>query len=96
MCALQLALVMAHMILQRSTSLNVLTNIFTLFLLNAGLTTLVSLNVSNSHVTNEGLQYLKPLKNLRSLTLESCRVTTSEIKNLQLVALPNLVSFRPE
>ncbi|XP_062078218.1 uncharacterized protein LOC133782829 isoform X4 [Humulus lupulus] len=62
----------------------------------SGLTTLLSLNMSNSCVTNAGLQYLKPLKNLRSLTLESCKVTASEIKILQCVALPNLINFRPE
>lgn len=62
----------------------------------SGLTELVSLNVSNSRVTNEGLQYLKPLKNLRSLSLESCKVTASEIRKLQATALPNLVSFRAE
>ncbi|CAI0542645.1 unnamed protein product [Linum tenue] len=37
-----------------------------------------------------------PLKNLHSLTLESCKVTASEIRKLQLTALPSLVSFRPE
>lgn len=63
---------------------------------NAGLTALVSLNVSNSHITNNGLQHLKPLKNLLSLSLESCKVTASEIRKLQSTALPNLVSFRPE
>uniref|UniRef100_A0A2C9UL19 Uncharacterized protein n=1 Tax=Manihot esculenta TaxID=3983 RepID=A0A2C9UL19_MANES len=62
----------------------------------SGLSELVSLNVSNSLITNEGLQYLKPLKNLRSLSLESCKVTASEIKKLQSTALPNLVTFRPE
>jgi hypothetical protein len=62
----------------------------------AGLTALMSLNVSNSRVSNSGLHHLKPLQNLRSLTLESCRVTAPEIKKLQLDALPNLVSVRPE
>ena len=62
----------------------------------AGLTELVSLNVSNSLITNEGLQHLKNLKNLRTLSLESCKVTASEIKKLQSTELPNLVSFRPE
>ncbi|KAK7837252.1 f-box/lrr-repeat protein 14, partial [Quercus suber] len=64
--------------------------------LASGLTALVSLNVSNSCITREGLQYLKPLKNLRSLSLESCKVTASDIKNLQSDALPNLIRFRPE
>ncbi|KAG6771359.1 hypothetical protein POTOM_022710 [Populus tomentosa] len=62
----------------------------------SGLTELVSLNVSNSLITNEGLCYLKPLKNLRALSLESCKVTASEIKKLQSTELPNLASFRPE
>lgn len=62
----------------------------------SGLTGLVSLNMSNSGVTNEGLQYLKPLKNLRSLSLEYCKVDAVEIKKLQLKALPNLVRFRPD
>lgn len=66
------------------------------FKLGAGLTGLVSLNVSNSRITNDGLQHLKPLKNLRSLTLESCKVTAPEIRKLQTSALPNLISFRPE
>lgn len=61
-----------------------------------GLTALVSLNVSNSRVSNSGLHHLKPLQNLRSLSLESCKVTAIEIKKLQLAALPNLVSVRPE
>nr|CAE02935.3 OSJNBa0014K14.7 [Oryza sativa Japonica Group] len=60
------------------------------------LTALVSLNVSNSRVSNSGLHHLKPLQNLRSLSLESCKVTAIEIKKLQLAALPNLVSVRPE
>ena len=60
---------------------------------NAGLTALVSLNVSNSHITNDGLPYLKPLKNLQLLSLESCKEISSEIKKLQSTALPNLVSF---
>ncbi|CAI0388764.1 unnamed protein product [Linum tenue] len=62
----------------------------------SGLEGLVSLNISNSLITNKGLQHLKPLKNLHSLTLESCKVTASEIRKLQVTALPNLVSFRPE
>lgn len=73
-----------------------LINVLCFFFEKTGLTSLVSLNVSNSRITNEGLQYLKPLKNLRSLTLESCKVTASEIKKLQSFALPNLVSIRPE
>ncbi|XP_031108758.1 toll-like receptor 13 isoform X3 [Ipomoea triloba] len=62
----------------------------------SGLTGLVSLNVSNSRITNDGLQHLRPLKSLRSLSLESCSVTAEELKKLQLSALPNLVKFRPE
>lgn len=62
----------------------------------SGLTALVSLNVSNSRVSNSGLHHLKPLQNLRSLSLESCRVTASEMDKLRLVALPNLISVRPE
>ncbi|CAN1289992.1 F-box/LRR-repeat protein 14 [Linum perenne] len=62
----------------------------------SGLEELVSLNVSNSLISNKGLQHLKPLKNLRSLTLESCKVTAAEIRKLQLTELPGLVSFRPE
>lgn len=62
---------------------------------NAGLTSLVSLNVSNSRITSDGLQHLKPLKNLRSLYLEYCGVTASEIKKLQATTLPNLVRYRP-
>lgn len=64
--------------------------------LHTGLTGLVSLNVSNSRITNAGLVHLKPLKNLRSLSLESCKVTATELKKIQLAALPNLVSVRPE
>lgn len=62
----------------------------------AGLTQLVSLNISNSRVTAAGLKHLKSLMNLKSLTLESCKVTASDIKKLQSDHLPNLVSFRPE
>ncbi|KAK9207640.1 hypothetical protein WN943_017930 [Citrus x changshan-huyou] len=54
------------------------------------LTGLVSLNVSNSQITSAGLRHLKPLKNLRSLTLESCKVTANDIKRLQSRDLPNL------
>ena len=61
-----------------------------------GLTDLVSLNVSSSRITAGGLNHLKPLKNLRSLTLESCKLNASDIKKLQASDLPNLVSFRPE
>lgn len=60
------------------------------------MTALRSLNVSNSRITNEGLRYLKPLKNLRTLTLESCKVTAAEIKKIHSADLPNLISFRPE
>lgn len=63
---------------------------------NAGLTLLVSLNVSNSRVTSAGLQHLKPLKNLRVLVLESCEVTADDMRKLQSTELPELVSFRPE
>ena len=63
---------------------------------DAGLTALVSLSVSNSRITNAGLQHLKQLKNLKSLTLDSCKVTVNDIKKLQSKDLPNLVSFRPE
>lgn len=62
----------------------------------AGLTRLVSLNMSNSRITSAGLKHLKPLKNLKSLTLESCKVTANDIKKLQSTDLPQLVSFRPE
>ncbi|KAL2922298.1 Chloride channel protein CLC-f [Bienertia sinuspersici] len=58
--------------------------------MDAGLTALVSLNVSNSRITKGGLQHLKPLKNMRSFTLESCKVTATEIRKLQSTALPNL------
>ena len=66
------------------------------FHLATGLTALVSLNVSNSRVSNSGLHHLTLLQNLRSLSLESCRVTPAEIKKLRLAALPNLISVRPE
>nr|GMC71433.1 F-box/LRR-repeat protein 14-like [Ipomoea batatas] len=62
----------------------------------SGLTSLVSLNVSNSRITSSGLQHLKPLKKLKSLTLESCKVTANDIKKLQSTDLPNLVNYRPE
>ncbi|KAJ6857463.1 hypothetical protein NC651_038999 [Populus alba x Populus x berolinensis] len=55
---------------------------FTICLVNTGLTELVSLNVSNSLIIIDGLRYLKPLKNLRSVSLESCKVTASEIQKL--------------
>ncbi|CAL5375596.1 unnamed protein product [Camellia sinensis] len=61
-----------------------------------GLRQLISLNVSNSRITSAGLKHLRPLKNLKSLTLESCKVTVNDIKRLQTIDLPNLVSFRPE
>ncbi|KAH7547434.1 hypothetical protein FEM48_Zijuj01G0309600 [Ziziphus jujuba var. spinosa] len=60
------------------------------------LTGLVSLNVSNSRITSGGLRHLKTLKNLKSLTLASCKVTANDIKKLQSNDLPNLISFRPE
>lgn len=64
--------------------------------INAGLTRLVSLNVSSSRVTRAGLLHLKPLKNLRTLVLESCEVTADDMRRLQSTSLPELVSFRPE
>ncbi|KAK8523584.1 hypothetical protein V6N12_048101 [Hibiscus sabdariffa] len=60
------------------------------------LTALVSLNVSHSDITNDGLSYLKPLKNLQSLSSDYCKVAAAEIKKLLSTALPNLVSFQPE
>jgi hypothetical protein len=57
---------------------------------------LVSLNVSNSRVSNLGLLHLKPPQNLCSLSLESCRLPASEIDKLPLFALPNLISVWPE
>ncbi|XP_027066936.1 uncharacterized protein [Coffea arabica] len=62
----------------------------------SGLVALVCLNVSYSRITNEGLEYLKPLKHLSSLYLDFCNVTGSEIRKLQSKFLPNLVRFRPE
>ena len=73
-----------------------LSTVLTYFHANAGLTGLVSFNGSNSRITSGGLRHLKTLKNLKSLTLESCKVTANDIKKLQLNDLPNLVSFRPE
>lgn len=61
-----------------------------------GLTGLVSLNLSGTRITDAGLGHLRPLKLLRSLHLDACRVTVPEMKKLQLSALPNLVSIRPE
>ncbi|KAG5569479.1 hypothetical protein H5410_059245 [Solanum commersonii] len=61
----------------------------------SGLKLLVYLNVSNSCITNDGLKYLKPLKNLHTLDLEYCNVTPSEIKKLQDNVLLNLVRYRP-
>ncbi|MBA0779462.1 hypothetical protein Gotri_003712 [Gossypium trilobum] len=66
------------------------------FVIFLWLTGLISLNVSNSRVTSAGLRHLKPLKNLRSLTLEACKVTANDIRRLQSAGLPNLVNFRPE
>ncbi|XWS27100.1 hypothetical protein CRYUN_Cryun26dG0087400 [Craigia yunnanensis] len=59
----------------------------------SGLTAVVSLNVSNSHISNDGLPFLKLLKNLRSLSLESCKETASEIKKLQSTVFPILSAF---
>lgn len=61
-----------------------------------GLTALVNLNVSNSRVSNAGLKHLKDLQNLRSLSLDSTRVTANEMKKLLATTLPNLISMRPE
>ncbi|KAI3681370.1 hypothetical protein L6452_36164 [Arctium lappa] len=44
----------------------------------------------------KGLQHLKPLKKLKSLSLESTKVTANDIKRLHEYDLPNLVNFRPE
>jgi hypothetical protein len=60
-----------------------------------GLTALVSLNVSNSRVSNAGLKHLKGLQNLRSLSLDSSRVTANEMKKLKATMLPNLITMRP-
>jgi hypothetical protein len=54
------------------------------------------LNVSNSRVSNAGLKHLKDLQNLRSLSLDSTRVTANEMKKLLATTLPNLISMRPE
>ncbi|PWA49145.1 leucine-rich repeat family protein [Artemisia annua] len=48
-----------------------------------GLTQLVSLYLSNSRVTSSGLQHLKPLKKLKSLSLESTKVIANDLKRLQ-------------
>ncbi|KAL0010776.1 hypothetical protein SO802_005884 [Lithocarpus litseifolius] len=58
----------------------------------SGLTELVSLNVSNSRITSVGLRHLKTLKNMKSLTLEGCKVTANDIKRLQSTDLPNLIA----
>lgn len=60
------------------------------------MTALVNLNVSNSRVSNAGLKHLKDLQNLRSLSLDSTRVTANEMKKLLATTLPNLISMRPE
>ncbi|KAK6944433.1 Prolamin-like domain [Dillenia turbinata] len=66
---------------------------FPVVVVDLWLTALVSLNVSNSSITSDGLQSLKPLKNLRSLSLESCKVTASDIKHLsQLLSSTYLTS----
>ena len=61
-----------------------------------GLTALVNLNVSNSRVSNAGLKHLNDLQNLRSLSLDSTRVTANEMRKLRATMLPNLISMRPE
>jgi hypothetical protein len=58
------------------------------------MTALVSLNISNTRVTNAGLQHLRPLKNLTSLSLQACKVTWPEIRKLQATTLPNLAGVR--
>lgn len=62
----------------------------------AELSQLGSLNVSGSRVTSAGLQHLTKLKNLKSLTLESTKVTANDIKKLHESYLPDLVAYRPE
>lgn len=65
-----------------------------LTIINAGMTGLVSLNISNSRITNSGLQHLRPLHNLTSLALQACKVTLPAIEKLQASSLPNLTVIR--
>ena len=60
----------------------------------AGMTSLVSLNISNSKITNSGLHHLTPLHNLTSLALQGCEVTLPAVAKLQASSLPNLTVIR--
>lgn len=46
--------------------------------------------------TSSGLQHLKPLKRLETLSFESTKVTANDIKRLQVSDLPSLIKVRPE
>jgi hypothetical protein len=58
------------------------------------MTSLVSFNISNTRVTNAGLQHLRPLKNLTFLSLQACKVTWPEIRKVQATTLLNLAGVR--